>query len=645
MKYSAFALLCLASCPYQAFVSACSDDTTFYFELNNKSNKTKSSKDKSSKAKSSKDKSSKTKSCQWIVSNPDEKEKRRNNYCISGSDVSTKCAEACGNCYEVWGSDQSNSVPFQLSAGIKGSYLWIWDSESIGTQIEGGADATPLPCTPSGLSGPCNLLEVFPSDLVENSSTGGTWNTLGDLQKFGRLHGMLKDPQNKYVTANIFAPGGGYIGVIKTSTKEAVALFRVTAFGPTNQRSVHLSYWSDDGSAIVIANLHGKAIERIDVMRDNIGTITSLEFNKSAGIGLGQKMFFSAPATFFSGDNAFGNPLIGSIIGSYDNADLGDMTPNNVCKENGCNGKQATAGGRPNNVPICPVPSKNGNAYVTLGGGGLFVLDLTTTPMVIKGEYGKAVVNGAGVVGTQTGNQVFITGGVSASSSGSDQSVFLVYSFDDTKYNTLNKENFPMPVKVFQDHGNTLTSGNANGPAKNDSGQKPGVTTRRDSHGVAATLDGKYVHIVDRIQNNVEVFDTSTHTRTTYDLVSMDGQSGRNGTPGPCDAKSVIDDADLLLNDPAPDFLEITPDGKYLMIAFRGPVPVTVGHTAQGSCPGVGIVKITNGGKSGKLVDILRSTNVVDNVPGFSLPGGIFYTGAERSDIHSAIVVTNGWYK
>mmetsp|Transcript_27182 Transcript_27182/g.32137 ORF Transcript_27182/g.32137 Transcript_27182/m.32137 type:complete len:626 (-) Transcript_27182:326-2203(-) len=625
MKYSAFALLCLASYPNQALVSACSDDTTFYFEVGNKN-------------------SSKTKSCQWIVSKPDKQDERRNNYCVSGSDVSTKCAEACGNCYEVWGSDQSNSVPSQSSAGINGSYLWIWDSKSIGTQLEGGADATPLSCTPSDSTGPCNLLDVFPSVLVENSSTGVLPNTLSDLPKFGRLHGMLKDPQNKYVTANIFAPGGGYIGVIKTSTKEAVALFRVTAFDQNpNERSVHLSFWSDDGSAIVIANLHGKAIERIDVTRDNIDTITSLEFNKSAGIGLGQKTSVLSHATFFSGNNAFGNPLIGSIVGSYDDADLGDMTPNNVCKENGCEGTQAMAGGRPNNLPICPVPSKNGNAYVTLGGGGLFVLDLTTTPMVIKGEYGNAVVNGAGVVGTQTGNQVFITGGVSAGSSGFDQSVFLVYSFDDTKYDTLNEENTPMPVKVFQDPGNTLTIGNAEGPANNDSGQKPGVTTRRDSHGVAATLDGKYVHIVDRIQNNVEVFDTSTYQRTTYDLVSMDGQSGRAGAAGPCYTRSVIDDASLPLNDPAPDFLEITPDGKYLMIAFRGPVPVTVGHTAQGSCPGVGIVKITNGGRSGKLVDVLRSTNVVDNVTAFSLPGGLSYTGAERSDIHSAIVVSNGW--
>ena len=38
---------------------------------------------------------------------------------------------------------------------------------------------------------------------------------------------------------------------------------------------------------------------------------------------------------------------------------------------------------RPNNVVICPVPSSNNNVYVTLGGGGLFV---------VKANNGKALI-------------------------------------------------------------------------------------------------------------------------------------------------------------------------------------------------------------------------------------------------------------
>ena len=91
------------------------------------------------------------------------------------------------------------------------------------------------------------------------------------------------------------------------------------------------------------------------------------------------------------------------------------------------------------------------------------------------------------------------------------------------------------------------------------------MTIRRDSHGAVNTIDGKYVHVADRIQN---------------DLVSMDGQSGRSDPSGACRIKSVTDDARLVLNEPAPDLMEITPDGKYILIAFRGPVPVSDGHAA-----------------------------------------------------------------
>ena len=64
--------------------------------------------------------------------------------------------------YEVWGSDQSNSVPGVASRGIDGSYLWIWDSADIEAQLLGGAAATPLSCGPSdGGVGPCDLHDLF----------------------------------------------------------------------------------------------------------------------------------------------------------------------------------------------------------------------------------------------------------------------------------------------------------------------------------------------------------------------------------------------------------------------------------------------------------------------------------------------------
>lgn len=151
-------------------------------------------------------------------------------------------------------------------------------------------------------------------------------------------------------------------------------------------------------------------------------------------------------------------------------------------------------------------------------------------------------------------------------------------------------------------------------------------------------MGGQYVHTVDRIQNVVEVFDSVTQSRIgTYDLTTMNGQGGID--LGPCLAASVADDAGLPQNDPAPDLLERTPDGRYLMIAFRGPGPVSVAHAGQGSCPGVGVVELLEGGRSGRLVGVLRSSNTVATNT-VSAPGGYPYTGAERSDIHGATVIS-----
>ena len=552
--------------------------------------------------------------------------------------------------YEVWASDQSNSVADAGAPGTNGSFLWIWDSADIEAQLAGGPDAPPIGCDRNndGQSasniGPCDLWDVFPGDLVEHGARGATGAVLSDLNGFGRLHGMLPDPQNRYVTANIFAPSGGYVGIIDTETKGAVALFRVTGTnvgGRTDVRSVHMSFWNADGSAILVANLHGKVLERIDITRNGSGKIKSANFNRSASLGVGKGHAVTSGASWFAGKNAHGDKMIGGLSGDYADADFGDLTPNGLCKENGCaGGPDAMAGGRPNNVIICPIPSSSQNAYITMGGGGLLIADTSATPMQIVGEYGNQIINGAGCGGGQAGHEMWINAGVSASGAGAAQSTFTMYTIDDDAFaNGPNLPDTPAPYEVYKDAGNTSTIGNITGAVvSNGSGQLPGITTRRDAHGLAVTANQSYIHNVDRIQNVVEVFETVSYNRTTYDLTSADGQG--NGT-GPCAAKSVSDDAGLPANDPAPDLLERTPDGKYLMIAFRGPRPVSVTHSAQGSCPGVGIVELTQNGASGRLVGVLRTSNTTDTTSG-SYAGGHAYTGAEHSDIHAATVVRKG---
>jgi hypothetical protein len=65
------------------------------------------------------------------------------------------------------------------------------------------------------------------------------------------------------------------------------------------------------------------------------------------------------------------------------------VTPNGVPRE---------FAGRPDNAPIIVVPDGTSTlAFVTLRGGGLFVVDPTTTPMEILAEYDNTAVHANGL--------------------------------------------------------------------------------------------------------------------------------------------------------------------------------------------------------------------------------------------------------
>ena len=559
--------------------------------------------------------------------------------------------------YEVWGADQSNSVANTGARGVDGSLIWIWKSEDVIAQVESGNQGKPNRAKPIGCDGnnapgdgPCDLHDVFPGTLVETEDDGTTMTgeTLGSLPAFGRLHGMIADPQNMYMNINSFVPGGGYVGIMDGATKEAIALWRVTQTDSTlsgNGRSLHMSFWNSDGSALLLANLHGRILERIDIIRDPDGTITAANFNRAASLNVGGGITVVANvATAFQGNNAHEHALISTVSGAYNAGALGGMTPNGKPKQ----GDDASGAGRPVNVIVCPIVSDNDNAYITFGGGGLLVANTNNTPMNIIAEYDRATVNGAGCGGIQVGDNVWLNAGASAAGSGATQSTYTMYTIDDQAVTEgsdgvggdpgYNMPNSPMPMTVYKDAGNTATIGNDFGPASIDDGQKPGKTVRRDAHGMSRTLDGAYIHQADRLQNIVGVFDTASMSlMSSYDLTSKDGQG--NGK-GPCgELRADRYPGGVLGNDPTPDLMGTTPDDKYLVVATRGPVPVSVGHNAQGSCPGVGIIELTNGGASGKLVTVLRTTNTVDNAPP-SAPGGVKYKGDERSDPHGASVRT-----
>ncbi|MEQ1567238.1 MAG: hypothetical protein ABMA64_16475 [Myxococcota bacterium] len=531
--------------------------------------------------------------------------------------------------YELWASDQSNSVAGSASLGVNGSWLWIWDSEDVLDQLGGGPAAAPLPC--AGTAAPCDVNLLFPSSLVEMDEFGQpTGNT---RPATGRLHSSFIDPQQKYALLSFFSPGGGMVGIVDADTKEAVGLFRAikTATGLSN----HMSFWRYDGLAILVCNLDGKIVERIDVTRDVDGNIVDLTYAMDAAIGVGKSQIIVEGPKVYVGTNSAGNPMLGTVQSG--NPDFGDLTPNGKCKENGCpSGPNGSMGGRTNNAILCPIPANdNALVYVTLAGGGLLVVDSSATPMAVVGEYGNQVINGAGCAGAQANGRIYLDSGVSASAAGLTQSTFGVYSVDHAAFPlapAANAENVPAPQLVIKGANNTATNGNLVGPASNLTGQIPGITTRRDSHGVVATTDEKYVHVGDRIGNKVEVIQAHGVVKSigSYDLVSLDG---KGSGVGPCGAASVSDSPGLVTNDVAPDLMARAPDGDYLFVALRGPTPITAPHAAQGSCPGVGVIELLQGGKSGKLVAVLRTTNTQDNAP-YVTAGGHPYTGTERSDTH-----------
>jgi hypothetical protein len=219
--------------------------------------------------------------------------------------------------------------------------------------------------------------------------------------------------------------------------------------------------------------------------------------------------------------------------------------------------------------------------------------------------------------------------------------MFALWAFDEEGYPSVSQgQNTPLPDAVFQDPGNTATGGNLVGPLENTSGQKVGVSTRRDSHGATAVTRyyKSYIHITDRIQGNVEVFDANTYERSTYDLTSLTGQTGLTGRPGPCARFSVRDFAST--NDPSSDLSATSPNQKFVFFALRGPAPSTFGHSGQGSCPGLGVVKLNLNGKRGRLVTVLPTTNTIpDTFLTVEFPGGTPYSGKERSDVHGVSVV------
>jgi DNA-binding beta-propeller fold protein YncE len=220
---------------------------------------------------------------------------------------------------------------------------------------------------------------------------------------------------------------------------------------------------------------------------------------------------------------------------------------------------------RPDNAPICPVTDRAGKlSFVTLRGGGMFVVDHNATPMKIVAEYDRSVVRDNGCGLAEVGGKMFFNSGSGAPLLSHTHDVYVTNLADFATPSTT--PNSPAVTTVY---------------TRENQGEV-------DSHGVLLSKDGGYLWVADRVKNDVNVVDTKTNLVVSWFTLGG-GVSG----------------------DPAPDILDLSPSGALAFAALRGPSPATGGHDATGGTPGLGIIKVIEGGWSGKLVNVLPVPDVM----------------------------------
>lgn len=206
----------------------------------------------------------------------------------------------------------------------------------------------------------------------------------------------------------------GHVAVIRAADRKVVASIDVGD-------QAHGAFATPDGSMIVVANQNGKKLARI-----------AADFQK--------EQFSHNPA---------------------DDLDL----------------KVLEDARHPDNAPICPVLFPGGTAskkaYVTLRGGGLFIVDVGVTPMKVLKSFTNQEVGPAGCGGFVLGNKVYVNSGTA--------SFGAIYVFDATT---------DALVKTIAT-----------------------TSTGTDAHGMVLTGGGRYLWMANRGDgDNIVVVDTTTDT-------------------------------------------------------------------------------------------------------------------------------------
>jgi hypothetical protein len=234
---------------------------------------------------------------------------------------------------------------------------------------------------------------------------------------------------------------------------------------------------------------------------------------------------------------------------------------------------------RPDNAPICTLIDSGGRfAFVTLRGGGLFVVDAHSTPMRIVAEYDKDAVHGNGCGGLEAAGKMYVNSGGGTMTNLSE---FDVYAFPLYQFYKLRKPappNTPAAKLVLSldEHEHA------------------------DSHGATLARFGRYLWIADRMGNRMIVIDTWT-----------DEQANEIPMVGP------------LSTDPAPDLMDASPRGDKIYVSLRGAIPLSGDpHASTGNTAGLCVIKVSKSGRDGRIESITR----IDNVDA---------AGVDRADPHA----------
>lgn len=340
-----------------------------------------------------------------------------------------------------------------------------------------------------------------------------------------RPHMLAINPSQTYAIVSFVA--SGHVLFLDAATRQPVDCIR-TSIGAGGARQVHFAIPSPDEAYVSVANQNGKLLERIN--------------------------------TDYS-TNTF-------VLDSAATIDLaGCTTPNGLpCQ---------AAGLRPDNAPICPIiDSTSRYTFVTLRGGGLFVVDSRKTPMEIVAEYDDRTVAANGCLGAEVPGKMYIDSG-----GGTPTNLYQanLYAFPVSGFSAANPPNTPAPRVVF---------------AEDDEGA--------DAHGAVLTKHLKYLWVADRGRNFLFVVDTGTD-----------------------DVVNRIPLVTSFAPDPTPDLVAISPNGSHAFMSLRGPNPLTADpHVSTGTTPGVGVLKVLESGRNARF----ESVAPVSNIDG---------AGIERADVHA----------